>query len=167
MKARNPIYSCSGLWFGVLLAVLPTFLMGAESSSNRVLRVPATTALPVAKMLFEYNSKGGLMGDGVSCTVAEIEESAFLSYYSAEVRPSWDWKAGAVPEKMPELWTFIAECLKLFDVYDKFSQAFDINETAGEAKTWSERNSSGFISNAKLWIVVPERRLLCIIVVDT
>jgi hypothetical protein len=135
--------------------------------------LPAYVPLTVTEVLLQHAPPQSIMGDGVSCQIFEVAAGEIDSFIAVNAVADPQWRPGALALRTKHMRVFewLEKWMKAANIYNEVDAILNL-KSVKMAKRLNYRleyrmDSHGRISNAKIWILFPDRRITCTIIVNT
>ena len=134
--------------------------------------LPGAYAMPVKELLFtsEKPTKDNLLGDGFAAYVVRVEPDGMERFIDDFTGTAWDWRKGKLLPGDMEAYAWVIGWMK-DEEKARFSRVVNIDALIKKPdivhRQEVKRNSSGDISNVRMWIIDSGENIVVFLNEDT
>lgn len=167
------LYANTILAFIFTVALLPT--------DKSKVDLPTYTSLKVVKIMYDFSStqENNLFGDGYYGKVVRVDESDMKNFINNLKHIDWgkhQWTKGSLMKyKLHlEILEYIQKCIKQAvgdKEFKRLNKAIDVKKLKQNINIYHkiecQRSDDGSIRDAEIWILIPEKNIVCILSLHT
>ena len=134
--------------------------------------LPGTYAMPVSKLLYssEKPTENNFMGDGFSAYVVSVDKNDMQWFLENLTGSTWDWRKGEFYPGHMDAYRWVMEWMGDEEKVE-FAKVVDmaalIKKSSIIHRQDVEENSSGKISNVRMWVIDPDKNIIVFLNEDT
>ena len=150
-------------YFFILVAAIMMSLHSAVGQTNAVV-LPGEFGLKLETVRFSKQKRPSLMGDGLAATIGIADAKDLQLFLDKVIATDDSWQKGPFGVVARDALKFLQGAIESYKVTGEVAKACDLPAMANSKDVYYRvevrRNSSGYISDAWLWVIDPKTHLV-------